>query len=223
MRYVDLLSGAEGTLLARIPEPADATDGRFGSSLAGLGDMNGDGWEDLMIGATRADERRGALYLYCGRTLRVLYRHSSPAEDPQQLAFSETVRAVGDLDQDGLPDYAVCAPYFNDPPGSVFIYRGNDLYLQARSRSLSSGDPLELDLRGGMPGGRAFLAVVEAQGEPLFRLIARGRFDSHGEYEYSAVVPPGVSGLEIGLQGWGPSMRQPGAWVDSAVERVTIE
>lgn len=43
-----------------------ASVGRFGAAAAGAGDVDADGYADLVIGAAGADGDRGAAYLYRG-------------------------------------------------------------------------------------------------------------------------------------------------------------
>lgn len=40
--------------------------GRFGASVARLGDIDGDGLHDVAVGAPMEDDERGAVYIFCG-------------------------------------------------------------------------------------------------------------------------------------------------------------
>ena len=64
--YVRVWSGATGAVLATIPSPS--TNAEFGNSIDFLDDIDGDGRDDLVIGAWRADTslgtQAGAAYVY---------------------------------------------------------------------------------------------------------------------------------------------------------------
>ena len=64
--YVRVWSGATGAVLATIPSPS--TNAEFGNSVDFLDDIDGDGRDDLVIGAWRADTslgtQAGAAYVY---------------------------------------------------------------------------------------------------------------------------------------------------------------
>ena len=96
-----------------------AANDEFGNAVALLGDVNGDGFDDVGIGAHKIDvggEDSGALYIlfgtesgfddvYLGESLppTMLAIHGSAAN--QYLGSS--VRAAGDVDGDGLADVLV--------------------------------------------------------------------------------------------------------------------
>lgn len=40
--------------------------GRFGTTIASLADLNGDGLRDVAIGAPLEDDNRGAVYIFLG-------------------------------------------------------------------------------------------------------------------------------------------------------------
>lgn len=40
--------------------------GRFGAALGAVGDLNGDGWTDVAVGAPLEDEGSGAVYIFHG-------------------------------------------------------------------------------------------------------------------------------------------------------------
>uniref|UniRef100_A0A4W5P3D4 Zmp:0000001082 n=1 Tax=Hucho hucho TaxID=62062 RepID=A0A4W5P3D4_9TELE len=46
------------------------SQGRFGSSISSLTDLNGDGLKDVAVGAPLEDDHRGAVYIYLGENLK---------------------------------------------------------------------------------------------------------------------------------------------------------
>jgi hypothetical protein len=99
-------------------EPFQRLDGRtagetFGESVAGVGDLNGDGSVDLVVGASRNDtpaDRAGAAYLFVGGSAASLIpyamRRGAAADD--RLGFS--LAGGTDVNGDGLPDLLIGAP-----------------------------------------------------------------------------------------------------------------
>jgi hypothetical protein len=110
----------------------------FGAALAWVGDVNADGYEDLLVGAFR-DSTDGP---FSGRAY--LYYGGPAMDDVPDLVltgpgagayFGRAVAGLGDVDGDGHPDFAVGAP--RTPRGDVFVYFGGpgldataDLVLQ---------------------------------------------------------------------------------------------
>ena len=97
----------------------------FGSAVAGLGDLDGDGVADLAIGAPRDDDGgtdRGAVwivFLNPDGSVKAFQKISDTAGGFSGTLdngdwFGGALSALGDLDGDGVEDLAVGAPFDDD-------------------------------------------------------------------------------------------------------------
>ncbi|KAM7316366.1 hypothetical protein ACRRTK_024097 [Alexandromys fortis] len=91
----------------------DKYSARFGESIANLGDLDNDGFEDIAIGAPQEDDLRGAIYIYNGRADGISSTYSQRIEG---LQISESLRMFGqsisgqiDADNNGYVDVVVGA------------------------------------------------------------------------------------------------------------------
>jgi Ca2+-binding RTX toxin-like protein len=106
--------------------------GAVGSAVAGLGDVDGDGLDDLMIGAPGASSGDGKAWLVWGREggygLTWLLKDSNATGLPGTFAggagAGSAVAGVGDVDGDGHADFAVGQPGLNSGAGGVSLGRG---------------------------------------------------------------------------------------------------
>ncbi|XP_031704505.1 integrin alpha-11a [Anarrhichthys ocellatus] len=84
---------------------------RFGSSLAPVPDLNGDGFNDLVVGAPLEDDHKGAIYVFFSQHNRILrkYKQRIAAADlaPGLLYFGRSIHGTMDMNNDGLVDLAV--------------------------------------------------------------------------------------------------------------------
>ncbi|HET6201756.1 MAG TPA: Ig-like domain-containing protein [Planctomycetota bacterium] len=112
---VTLLSGASGAILLQIDGTGPGE--LFGNSVAGLGDLDGDGASDLLVGNPFASPGglsfAGQARVYSGASGASLFVVDGAA-DMDVLGFS--VAGVGDMDADGVPDFATGAQ-LADPAG----------------------------------------------------------------------------------------------------------
>ncbi|HET9951337.1 MAG TPA: FG-GAP-like repeat-containing protein [Candidatus Eisenbacteria bacterium] len=110
----------------------------FGSSLAGVGDVNRDGYDDIWVGAPwyvpllSSAERVGRGYLFYGGptadgTVDILYEARPVGGVTDELKFGTSVAAAGDYNHDGFADILIGQPadgHFNH--GRVYMYRGGN-------------------------------------------------------------------------------------------------
>jgi hypothetical protein len=120
--------GAASSVTSRILiDPVGENFGdAFGSSVAWVGDVNGDGYEDLLIGAFHYPETTsvGQAYLYFGGpALDAVADLVIPAPSGGGGLFGASVASAGDFNGDGYPDFIIGAPQAGSE-GRAFIYYG---------------------------------------------------------------------------------------------------
>lgn len=127
-----IFSGANGNVIRELTPPSNssAEGGRFGSAAANIGDINNDGVSDILIGAPG----HGRVFVFDGATGALIFNIPSPVAE-QEPSFGSAVAGGMDLNGDGIPDFAVGAPLFNNLHGAVFLFNGTDGSKQRTIRS----------------------------------------------------------------------------------------
>jgi len=108
------------------------TDARFGSAVAGLGDVNGDGFADVLMAANEyssGEANEGVAWIYPGSATGLNPVPTWRVEGNQANAgFGSAAASAGDVNGDGLADFIVGAPDYDNgvtvDAGAAFLFLG---------------------------------------------------------------------------------------------------
>ncbi len=136
-----------GTVLGQVVEllsPTPTYGGGFGYPVAAVPDADGDGHEDIAVGAfeDRSPTHRGFAHLFSGATGQAIHSFWSPTPPPLGGGdFGRAVAGVPDVDGDGFGDVVVGAHLEsfdggNNGYGMAYIFSGHTGELLHTLRSL---------------------------------------------------------------------------------------
>lgn len=156
-------SGLDGSLLYQMD--GSQAYGYFGSSVAGAGDVDGDGFHDFLVGAYGLEHGgifwSGSAFVYSGATGGLL--HSFQGGPGDHLGWS--VAGEGDVNGDGYDDVLVGTPVAdsNGTPwdGYVRIYSGQDGSLLRQLNSQTTAEQF----------GHSLSFLEDVDGDSLHDLI----------------------------------------------------
>jgi hypothetical protein len=141
--YLGGPSGVEASPATTLVDPKGTSEA-FGESIAGAGDVNGDGYADLVVGAPVIGQPTvaGSAYVYLGGPSGLA---SSPAATLTGMAgaadhwFGWSLAAAGDLNGDGYGDLVIGAP----TSGRAYLYLGGESGLSTEPATiLASADAM---------------------------------------------------------------------------------
>jgi len=142
-------SGQSGALLYTFT--GEAVYDRFGGSVSGAGDVNNDGFDDLIVGArynNAGGYNAGRAYVYSGQNGPLLYTFTGEAEEDY---FGFSVSGAGDVNNDGFADLIVGA-YLNDAGGDkagrAYVYSGQSGPLLYTFTGDTAGDLFGFSVSG---------------------------------------------------------------------------
>lgn len=139
---VSLLRGSDGAVLWRVSPGVPLT--YFGNGMANLGDVDGDGYDDLLVGAPYdATSSPGYVYLLSGLTGQIVWSRAGLSVVPPGVfiqLFGLEIYAVGDVNGDGYGDAWVGAGDLTGAYGTVLSGRDGAV-LRIHNRFNSRGHP----------------------------------------------------------------------------------
>lgn len=194
----------------------DGRFGRFGTSLAGVGDLDGDGFGDLVVGAPRAnvvtatgDGVPGKVYTFHGLPTGIRSAPTTTIVGPggARGEFGHSIAGAGDVNADRFADVIVGAR----GAGQAYVFRGGALGLatvpiatlgNTKLRSYGEVVACAGDIDG---DGRADVAVLGAISESrvFVRLAGRdGMFSGADVVVPTPSVPQSVVPVDINTDGF---------------------
>ncbi len=197
-----------------------------GISVGAVGDSDGDGYDDLLLGANgfetgTATRNQGAVYLVRGPVTGTLDLGGADARFTggaltDFLGFASA--GVGDLDADGLPDFAAAA-YAEDSvgtsAGAVYLVSGSISGAVASTGAFAtiSGDNAGDELGISVAGGGDF------DGDGVADLVAGARYnddsgnsDSGAAYVFTGTVSGAMSASDADLRVLGSAASHQTGW-----------
>ncbi len=102
---------------------------QFGWSVSTAGDVNGDGYSDIIVGA-KDGAPGGMAFVHEGSALGILPNGTLLYCSLIGASFGFSVASAGDVDKDGFSDVVVGAPNYNNI-GAVFVFYGNQQGIDA--------------------------------------------------------------------------------------------
>ena len=107
----------------------------FGGSVASAGDVNADGYADVVIGADATSTNAGAVYVYLGGAMGLATTPARSLAGSATSLFGHSVASAGDVNGDGFADLVLGAPGTNQ----VFVYTGGATGIGAAAAATLSG------------------------------------------------------------------------------------
>ncbi len=125
--YARVYSGIDGGVFHTFS--GNGSGEQVGFAVAGIGDINGDGKDDLLVGAPGVSGNgtlSGQATVYNGLDGSAIHVLDGP--EPYS-SFGQSVAGLGDVSGDNVPDFAVGAPNYSGltpNAGRVIVYSGAD-------------------------------------------------------------------------------------------------
>jgi MYXO-CTERM domain-containing protein len=154
----------------------------FGHSVASAGDVNGDGFGDVIVGAYFFDNGQtgeGRAFVYLGSASGLSMAAAWTAESNQAFAyFGFSVASAGDVNGDGYGDVIVGASFFSDgetEEGRAFVYLGSASGLSTAAAWTAESNQANAHF------GQSVASAGDVNGDGFGDVIVEARLFDNGE------------------------------------------
>ncbi|MBO9616706.1 MAG: FG-GAP repeat protein [Dyadobacter sp.] len=154
------VGGIPGGTVPKVEIKSNTANASFGASVSNAGDVNGDGFGDIIVGApgiTNGQNNEGVARVYYGSLNGIASPFNTLIEVNQaEAAFGTAVAGAGDVNGDGYDDVIVGAPYYDDAVangGAVWIFHGSQNGLSTSNSVSLKGQQVEDHLGQAVSGG----------------------------------------------------------------------
>jgi hypothetical protein len=181
---------------------------QFGRSAAWAGDVNGDGYSDVIVGAPKYDNGQtdeGGAFVTCGSAAGLSMTPCWSAESNQASSqFGYSVATAGDVNGDGYSDVIVGAPYYDNgqtDEGRAYVYHGTAAGLETTPRWTAEGDQAEI--APGAAFGFSVSSAGDVNGDGYSDVIVGAPYFENGaENEGMAAIYYGSPTSLATTRGW---------------------
>jgi hypothetical protein len=105
--------------------PSARSGQHCGESIDGAGDVNADGWDDLVLGCTGSTAEYAGVYVFLGSASGLSTSAVYSYESVYAVGVGDTVSGGGDPDGDGYEDIAFGDPLDGADAGAAFVISGS--------------------------------------------------------------------------------------------------
>ena len=161
---------------------SNLADAQFGRSVSSAGDVNGDGYSDVVVGAhlyANGESDEGRAYVYHGSPAGLGTSESWAVESNQSGAFfGVSVSTAGDVNGDGYSDVIVGARLYDDgesDEGRAFVYHGSAAGLETTEAWTAESNQVDADF------GSSVSTAGDVNGDGYSDVIVGARLYDNGE------------------------------------------
>ena len=198
---------------------SDQAGALMGYSVASAGDVNGDGYNDVIVGAYQYDNGQageGAAFVYHGSASGISMTPASTIESNQADAnIGYSVASAGDVNGDGYGDVIVGARYYDNgqiDEGAAFVYHGSANGISTTPASILESNQADARM------GRCVALAGDVNGDGYSDVIVdASRFDNGQIDEGAAFVYHGSASGVITTPAVMMECNQAGAWMGNSV------
>ena len=147
-----------------------------GLSLSIIGDINKDGCDDFIIAAPFNDDGSqdgGKVFLFLGKRgwpkeVNVSSANASFVSRNKNFWAGYSVSGVGDVNGDGIPDFAIASPNWN---GTIYLIFGRNSVNWGQNFDLDNADVIFHGEGGGDKAGELVTNATDANGDGLSDIL----------------------------------------------------
>ena len=163
------LGGASMDNTADVTMTGEAISNYFGTSVSSAGDVNGDGYSDVIVGARGYSANTGRSYIFFGGAAMNNTADVTMTGDATNIYLGNSVSSAGDVNCDGFSDVIVGANGYSSNTGRAYIYFGgasmnNTADLTMTGETVNNNFGVSVSSAGDMNGDGYSEMIIGAPG-----------------------------------------------------------